>query len=215
MSYSNPVNAKIYHILHLDRLPTILAEGWLWSDSIMMGRHNTGTTIGMNKIKQRRLSELKFTCYPDLYVGQCVPFYFCPRSIMLYMMHKGNHIELAYKGGQEPIIHLEANLNMVVKWASKNNKRWIFTLSNAGSYYFEDRNNLDQLNEINWQAVFALDWQHTQEEKQAEFLMEECFPFNLINRIGVYSSTVQQQLNQILAGHLHRPSIDVMRDWYY
>ena len=26
-----------------------------------------------------------------------------------------------------------------VAWAEKNNLRWAFTLSNAGTYYFEDR----------------------------------------------------------------------------
>ncbi len=134
---------------------------------------------------------------------------------MLYMMYKGNHMELTYQGGQEPIIHLEANLDEVVKWAVYNNKRWVFTLSNAGSCYFEDRNNLNQLNEINWPAVTALDWKQKPEEKQAEFLMEESFPFKLIKRIGVYSVAVQQQLNEILAGQLHSPSIDVVRDWDY
>lgn len=215
MTYNTPTNPKIYHILHADRLPMIVADGSLWSDSIMTGRAGTGTPIGMNKIKQRRLNELKFTCYPDLYVGQCVPFYFCPRSIMLYMMFKGNHMELTYQGGQQPIIHLEADLGEVVRWADCNNKRWVFTLSNAGSYYFEDRNNLNQLSEINWPAVTAHDWQQQPEAKQAEFLIEESFPFKLIKRIGVYSLDVQKQLNAILAGQLHSPSIEVMRDWYY
>lgn len=106
-----PDKPKIYHILHVDKLVSVLNDQFLWSDSEMVNcSSNKGTVIGMNKIKQRRLNELKLTCYPDLTVGSCVPFYFCPRSIMLYIIHKANHPELSYKGGQEPIIHLEADL---------------------------------------------------------------------------------------------------------
>jgi hypothetical protein len=72
--------------------------------------------IGMNNIKQRRLTELTLDSHPGLYVGQCAPFYFCPRSVMLYLIHKRNP-ELAYKGGQEPIVHLEADLRDAVAWA--------------------------------------------------------------------------------------------------
>ena len=88
-----------------------------------------------------------------LSVGHCVPFYFCPRSIMLYLIYQGNHPDLTYRGGQEPIIHLEADLRGTVAWADAAQKRWAFTLSNAGSYYFEDRCDLGQLDEINWGAV--------------------------------------------------------------
>jgi hypothetical protein len=46
-----------------------------------------GTTIGMDSIKQRRLTK-SLNSHPDLRVGDCVPFYFCPRSVMLYNIYK-------------------------------------------------------------------------------------------------------------------------------
>ena len=76
-------------------------------------------SIGMGSIKQRRLS-LPVTCHPGDYVGDYVPFYFGPRSIMLYVIRCANHPELAYRGGQEPIVHLEADLPAVVQWAGAN-----------------------------------------------------------------------------------------------
>jgi len=106
-----PYKPKIYHIVHVDRLPSIIADGWLWSDADIVRRSLPGTTIGMNGIKQRRLNELTLTSHPGLHVGDCVPFYFCPRSIMLYLIHQANHPELAYRGGQDPIVHLEADLH--------------------------------------------------------------------------------------------------------
>ena len=56
--------------------------------------------------------------HPSLCVGDCVPFYFCPRSVMLYVISMRNHAELSYQGGQEPIVHLEADLYDVVAWAN-------------------------------------------------------------------------------------------------
>lgn len=132
-----PVQPKIYHIVHLDRLQSIITDGYLWCEAEVLRRTPPGTTIGMNSIKQRRLKELTLISYPQLHVGDCVPFYFCPRSIMLYLIAQRNHPELAYRGGQEPIIHLQADLHASVTWAQKNQRKWSFTLSNAGSYFLK------------------------------------------------------------------------------
>jgi hypothetical protein len=192
-----PANPKIYHIVHLDKLASIVADGCLWSDAELAARPVVGTVIGMNSIKVRRMTELTLTSHPGLYVGECVPFYFCPRSVMLYLIHKRN-AELTYRGGQGPIVHLVADLNAVVAWANANGRRWAFTLSNAGSYYFEDRADLAQLAEINWASVAASQWSGspTKEQKQAEFLIEQHFPWELIEEIGVINQHVGQRVTE-------------------
>ncbi len=114
-----PANSKIYHIVHLDRLASIIAADGLLCDAQIAAQSTLGTTIGMSGIKQRRLTELKLTSHPSLFVGQCVPFYFCPRSIMLYLIHQRNH-ELTYKGGQEPILHLQVDLYQAAAWANQS-----------------------------------------------------------------------------------------------
>jgi hypothetical protein len=153
-----PVRPKIYHIVHVDRLRSIVDDGLLWSDAALEELHRPGTVIGMSGIKARRLKELQLSSHPALFVGQCVPFYFCPRSIMLYLIHCANHDELSYRGGQGPIVHLESDLYNAVGTAEREGRRWAFTLSNAGAYYFEDRCDLDDLDEINWDAVAANRW---------------------------------------------------------
>lgn len=210
-----PAEPKIYHIVHVDRLPSIVSDGRLWCDAEVVRRSPPGTTIGMNSIKQRRLTELTLTSHSDLYVGGCVPFYFCPRSVMLYLIHQANHTKLAYRGGQGPIVHLQADLHASVAWAEEHERRWAFTLSNAGSYYFEDRADLAALDEINWEAVQATDWRTHKDGKQAEFLVERSFPWTLIEQIGVHSQTVYRQATNAVVGATHRPRIEVKRDWYY
>ena len=171
-----PAHPKIYHIVHVDKLSSIAADGFIWSDAVMASQPGSGTVIGMNTIKARRLNELTLASHAGLHVGECAPFYFCPRSVMLYLIHRRNP-ELSYLGGQGPIVHLVADLHEAVNWAAQNGRRWAFTLSNAGSYYFEDRADLDQLHEINWNAVNTNQWSGspTKEQKQAEFLVEHGF----------------------------------------
>jgi hypothetical protein len=210
-----PEHPKIYHIVHVDKLPSIIADGRLWCDAEVVRRNLAGTTIGMGNIKQQRLTTRTLSSHPGLLVGECVPFYFCPRSVMLYVIWQANHPSLAYRGGQSPIIHLEADLRATVAWAEEKGKRWAFTLSNAGSSYFEDRCDLANLGEINWDAVQARYWPNCREDKQAEFLVEHRFPWKLVERIGVYSEQQYRQVVNALPEDGHRPRVEMLRDWYY
>ena len=209
-----PTAPRIYHIVHVDRLSSITTDGELWCDAEIARRNCSGTVIGIGEIKQRRLS-LPLRSRPGLRVGDCVPFYFCPRSVMLFVIAKGNHPRLDYKCGQEPIVHLVADLHATVAWAERQDRRWAFTLSNAGSGYFEDRSDLSQLDEIDWQAIETRQWQSCKDEKQAEFLIEHSFLWSLVLKIGVYSPTVKERVERILQNAPHRPSVRVLRKWYY
>lgn len=213
---SPPIKPKIYHIVHVDRLASIIADGCLWCDVVISHRAALGTTIGMGNIKLRRLA-LPVGCYPGDHVGDYVPFYFCSRSVMLYLIYQANHPGLAYRGGQGPIIHLEADFHGVVDWANTAGRRWAFSLSNAGAAYAHFRNDLKELDQISWDAVDARDWRapEVKEGKQAEFLVHESFPWHLVTRIGVRSRPVYDQVRETLKTACHRPRVEIKFDWYY
>ena len=140
---------------------------------------------------------------------------------MLYVLYMGNLTELNYHGGQEPIVHLEADLRRTVALAEEHALRWAFTLSNAGAFYFEDRCDLAQLDEIDWNAVQARKWSGTgidssvKEHKQAEFLIEQQLPLELVSRIGVQSMPVCQQVRAALESTAHKLPVEIRREWYY
>ena len=211
-----PKNPKIVHIIHVDRLSSIIKEGCLWCDAEAAKGSLAGTTIGIDEIKQRRMSH-PLRSHPTLKVGECVPFYFCPRSVMLFLLARTNHPALAYRGGQAPIVHLVADMHKTVRWAEGSGLRWAFTLSNAGAGYFEDRRKLDDLGDINWDAVQAQDWRDptVKEHKQAEFLVENHFAWQLVSRIGVMNGAVRWQVAKTLAKSDHQPRVEVKRGWYY
>lgn len=211
-----PARPRLYHITHVDNLASILRDGGLWSDAEVAERGGPQATIGMNSIKARRF-DLPVTCHPGDCVADYVPFYFCPRSIMLYLIHRANHPELAYRGGQGPIVHLELDLHEVVAWADAWSCRWAFSLSNAGATYTEFRDSVEHLGEVDWDAVAATDFRApaTKEGKQAEFLLHDFAPWSLVGRIGVISSRMRQRVARVLSGAEHRPEVVVMPGWYF
>ncbi|MDF0675847.1 MAG: DUF4433 domain-containing protein [Nitrospira sp.] len=212
-----PAEPKIYHITHVDNLAAIVNDRKLVSDATMLERGGPNVAIGMSAIKKRRVEEIHVLCHPGTKVGDYVPFYFCPRSVMLYLIHRANHPDLTYRGGQEPIVHLEADLHEVVEWAENKGRRWAFSLSNAGSYYVEICEGLDQLHRVNWAAVAETDFRSSEvkEGKQAELLIHESFPWQLVCRIGVYSAGIKTRAEAALEGATHRPPVAILSHWYY
>jgi hypothetical protein len=211
-----PPRPMIYHITRVENLAAIIASGGLLSDRKMIAKGGPAVQIGMTTIKQSRLVR-PVRCHGGTMVGDYVPFYFCPRSIMLYMLHCGNHPNLQYREGQESIVHLEADLQAVVGWARTSSVRWAFTLSNAAGVYAEFRADPAHLGEINWDAVDARLWSDPdiKEGKQAEFLVHEFFPWNLVERIGVNSHPVARQTASTFGMTSQRPRIEVLPGWYY
>src|SRR5687767_9037365 len=98
----NPEEALIYHLTDVANLPDILSEGGLHSDAAMVEKDPT--VIGYGHIKERRLKQIRVPCCGGRFVGEFVPFYFCPRSPMLFTTNKG--ATGRPEGCQRTIIHL-------------------------------------------------------------------------------------------------------------
>lgn len=207
-----PSNPKLYHITHGANLQAIIDSGGLLADSeAVQGR--PPKRIGMADVVTRR-KLLPVPCYPATRIGDYVPFYFCPRSVMLYVISRGNHPSLTYTSGQRPIVHLEADLHSVAKWADGQRAPWAFTLSNAAKSEAEFRCRLGDLCDVNWEAVKARQWSGgLMAPKQAEFLVHRHVPWSLIERIGVMDGRMAQRVSQITAGTAVR--VEARGAWYY
>ncbi len=219
MAFVVPTAPSIFHITHVSNLASMIGARGLLSDAAMVAQGGPKTMIGMSVIKLRRLNDIAVSCHVGTKVGDYVPFYFCPRSIMLYIISMKNHPELAYKGGQEPIVHLEADMHSVIAWADQQQPphRWAFSLQNAGSFYASFRCTVPELDQVNWPAVQTNRWADAavKEGKQAEFLVHTSFPWPFVRRIGVHSMAVYQQVMQALATSAHKPTVEILPGWYY
>lgn len=211
-----PDKQRIYHITHVDNLPGIIAAGGLLPDSELLRRGGPRVSIGMASIKKRRL-RIPVSCHPGTFVGDYVPFYLCPRSVMLYIIHKANDARLAFKGGQSRIVHLVTDLQDCVSWACEEGRLWASTTGNASATYAEFSSTVEGFERIDWEAVRTHDWFHPdiKELKQAELLVHGHFPLRQMRGIAVYSDDVRAVAESYLATLDQPPPVRVVREWYY
>jgi hypothetical protein len=212
-----PARPKIYHITHGKNLAGILASNCIWSDAEMIRRGGPDIAVGLSEVKQRRLTELAVSCHPGTKVGEFVPFYFCPRSVMLFIIHCADHPGLSYRGGQRSILHLEVDLHETVAWAESEGRPWAFTHRNAGSRYFQSFRDLAELDHLDWEHIANDNFRDAavKDAKQAEFLIYGSLPWTLVRSIGVIDEEIARRVREILAGSMHRPDVHVERVWYY
>lgn len=211
-----PQEPKIYHITHVNNLAGIIRDGVIWSDVKRIERGIVNQNIALTGIKDFRINKAVL-CHAGTTVGQYTAFYFCPRSIMLCKIWYNNDPEMSYRGGQEPIVHLEFDLQDVIAWADHHHRKWTFTDRNARAGYASFFKDIDKLSEINWSAVQTTSFADSQikDSKQAEFLCYESAPFGLVSKIGVYNSAIRQRVAEILSNINPAPTISIEPMWYY
>ncbi len=205
---------EIYHITHIKNLSSILQSGGLVANSGLQKQQIQYTDIAHSQIQGRR-ADTVVPCAAGGYLHDYVPFYFAPRSPMLYAIHKDNVED--YTGGQSPIIHLVSEAELV----ETNNLTFAFTDGHANMAYSEFYDNLQSLNKIDWQIMQERYWRDTKEDgdrkrrRQAEFLIHQYCPWKLITKIGVKNSTFESQVRSILQKFNYNNSVKVYRNWYY
>ena len=76
---------------------------------------------------------------------------------------------------------------------------------------------MGRLDDLNWEAIAATDWRDPflKEAKQAEFLIQCSFPWELVERIGVFDDERRRKVLGALDGAVHKPVVVVQSNWYY
>ena len=166
----------IYHITDLANLPGIMKGGGLHSD-VRMAEHNP-EVIGYDHIKKRRAEEIQVSCCGGRFVGEFVPFYYCPRSPMLYTINKGNTGKAV--GCQRTIVHLVSTVGAAIESASD----WAISDGNAGAFHCLFSKEIAALEDLDWDAIRARSWQGRTHQKMAELLIADFFPWQAITQIG-------------------------------
>jgi hypothetical protein len=203
----NPETIAIYHITSIENLDAILAAGGLLSDLAMQVRNPT--QIGYSHIKMRRLTEIQVPCCANRFVGEFVPFYFCPRTPMLFTINKGN--TGLPPGCQKDIVHLVSNVQVGITLA----RPWAVSDGNAGSYSANFDASLASIQALDWDAIRANSWSGRQHQKQAEFLVHEFFPWEGIREITCYNQAAVDRVVAKLAGQQNAPAVSANSRWYY
>ena len=203
----DPATTRLYHITDVKNLPAIVAAGGLLSDVALVGMPHQ--VIGYDHIKQRRMTVNRIPCCGQRYVGEFVPFYFCPRSPMLYTVNIGRTGRPV--GCQTSIVHLVTTVARAVALGQV----WAVADGNAGAGHTAFAADLAALDALDWSAIRAVQWQGRTHQKSAEFLVADVFPWQAVEAIGCPNGQVVQQVANLLVGCPHVPAIAAQPAWYY
>jgi len=209
-----PIPTPIYHITCVDNLASILTAGGLYAKNQHQHAGISYTNIAHQSIQDRRF-QTQVTCEPRGNLHDYVPFYFAPRSPMLYTIHQGN-VE-GYAQGQKSVIHLVSTAQVVQAASHK----FVFTDRHSIVRLANFLDNLKHLNKIDWKVMNSQYWfnnpEHNdrKERRQAEFLVYQSLPWNLVTQIGVINDEMKRQVEKILQDSTHRPTVVIRQDWYY
>ena len=200
----------IYHITHKQNLPGIIKAGRLWCDSQRLKRNLACTNIGYNHIKARRLRRPVAVAAGGT-LGDYVPFNFCNRSVMLYVISQGHQ---DYRGGQDAVVHLVSTVGAAIA----TNRPWAFTDRHAELGYARYATDIAREGIVAWAVMPLRRWNkppEVKEKRQAEFLVHDWFPWRAIQRIVVYDKRTSAEVREMLAGAADQPGVAVERAWYY
>lgn len=207
----DPPATELFHITDVSNLPSIINGGFLLSDALLAKQGGPATGIGYSHIKQRRMTVLRVACTGNRFVGEFVPFYFCPRSVMLYTVNSGS-VPGRPKGCQRTVVHLVTTIRDVTAAATG----WAFSDQGAnGSYPPNFWNSLNQLPNLDWNAIGLTYWGNRGPQKSAEFLVEDRVPWVAINEVACFDDAVRNQVLQQLQNTPNAPTVTTRRNWYF
>lgn len=205
---------EIYFIISIKNLTSVLKEGALLCQTTVETRGLERASIAHSNIKARRATT-RVPVPPYGMLADYVPFYFAPRSPMLFVINKGG-VE-GYTEKQGSIVYLVSSTEAVVEHGLK----YAFTDGHgtmAITKFYQDVNDLDK---IDWRIMKERIWRDSDEDpdrkrrRQAEFLVFQCFPFEYVSRLAVYDTTMQLMVQALLQESPYRQDVQLQPAWYY
>ena len=177
----------LYHLTHINNLPSILANGLLSHNLAYTHYQNKITDISQQEVNARRKFKKPFA------VKKCslhdyVPTYFNSRNPMSYLLH--------HRGMTNDLVLLKINPDLLLQEDS------LFTDGNAScnnTTFFQDLNDLDK---IDWSCLNDKVWCHYDDGKRrrcAEALIPDLITPRNIMQIAVKNSNVLENILDLVS----------------
>lgn len=174
----------------------------------------TKVDIGNREIKDNRTS-IDVPCGPCGKVCNYVPFYFAPRSPMLYSIKCGN--VQGVEPNQTRLVYLVSSTEAMYEAGLE----CVFTDGNAAVYITEfDDDPANMATHVDWDIMREKYWANTLEDgdrrrrRMAEFLVHEKVPLQVFGEIGVHDVQMKRALEGTLKGDWNI-AVRVRRSWYF
>ncbi len=173
----------LYHMTHIDNLPSILKYGLLAHGNGFQQKDISNQEVNDRRSREEPIYGRSLHSY--------VPFYFNPRNAMLYV-----------QGDQDNIVILEVRRELILKDGV------LFTDGNAASNSTDFYNDLSDLDNLDWECLRAKYWTEFIDGKRtmmAEVLVPDVVSVDKIEAIACDNSDLQVQVDMLTQGRI--PSV--------
>ena len=208
-----PRPTLLYHFTHVDNLRSII-RGGLRSDS-GVSASSLAVDVGDQDVKQRRRRRI-VPVPPGGVTADYVPFYFAPRSPMMYVISRDG-VD-GYSSGLEPLVYIVTTPEEVVAAGVDV----VISDGNCASMLTAFRSGLGELDDlVDWRVMGARYWRDTDEDgdrkrrRQAEFLVHRHVPWSAVTQLATRSKPMLKRVRAILSGAGLDLSVKHQSDWYY
>ncbi|WP_431782602.1 type II toxin-antitoxin system toxin DNA ADP-ribosyl transferase DarT [Streptomyces chumphonensis] len=210
-----PEDRPVLHFTHLRNLPGILDRGFLMCDRFVRADGILQVECADHEIKARRRSR-KVDVPPGGVVADYVPFYFAPRSPMLYKINKG--AVSTYADGQDPLVYLVSTPRRLLGAGCPS----VFSDGNCAADISVLENEPGRLaDHVDWAVMRQARWNNTGDDpdrmrrRMAEFLVHERVPVSAFAELAVRTPARAREVRRLLPHGLRRLPVAVRPSWYY
>lgn len=212
MQWLNAENARIFRITHINNVPWILAHGLHCRSS---HQHDPDfVSIGSAELIGKRANH-PVRCGPGGTLADYVPFYFTPKSIMLYNISTGH-------GG----IVRQANRDIVILTSSipalvALDLPFVFYDGHAYMHESTCYSSVDDLDKIDWPLLRSKNFSNDPEDPgkksryQAEALVYRSMPATALIGIACYNPEVANRVAQHVAEQGLEIPVKALPEWYF
>ena len=187
---------RIFRLTHYKNLPFILGNGIHCANSKV--KDPAFVSIGAKRlIESRAITPVNLM--PGKVLNDFVPFYFCPKSPMLYVLSRRG-VE-GVECVQEDLVYLVSSVERIAEQPLD----FVFTDRHAVLAYANFFDRIEDLHQLDWTAIRSEQWgdrydatRMVRELKQAEFLVCQHVPANCIE--GIVCQT--EKTSTFVAGYL-------------
>ena len=198
-----------FRVVHIDNLPHLLKYGFVHKDS--PNAANNYVPIGDPLIIEKRIHQLLNNQHS---IGDLIPFYFGPRSPMLYVIQHGYNGVRQFNA--EELVYCIIRIDDIII----NNINCIFTDGHALNYItnFYGKEKLKELNNIiKYDDVYTGNWVNEDDRdlkrrKEAELLVLDELSSDFIRGFVVYN---EKAYNNLLAMGINANKIAIRPNYYF
>lgn len=211
---SRPLPTRVMHFTHVTHLHTIVQLGLLCDAHA----HRDGALVaevGDHGVKRRR-RERPVPCPPGGVVADYVPFYYAPRSPVMFKLDRGG--VPTYQDGCAELVYLATSVERL----AATGQTLVFTDSNAALKVARFSNDVSEIDElVDWPLMSERMWNSTPDDpdrmdrRMAECLVHHAVPWAAVEMVVAKSEACASTALRALATVGATTPVVVRPGWYF